>query len=70
MRIKRLELKVEYEEHSMHVFHSPLPNFIQDPPTIIVIDGKEYAGYVSFKQEGDAFEIKITPATEADPPWK
>ena len=59
MRIKRLEIKVEYEAHSMHVFHTDevVPN--GDPPTIIVVNGKEINGTVSFEQIGDNYNITI-----------
>ena len=58
MRIKRLELKVEYDTHSVGVFHTDLkPN--PDPPTIIVIDGKEYEGHLMFEDDNDTFIIKI-----------
>lgn len=58
MRINRLEINVEYETHSFHVFHTDAePN--TDPPTIICIDGHEYEGHVSFRQCGDSYEIII-----------
>ena len=61
MRIKRLELKVELEEDHISVFHTDLqPN--RDPPTIIVVNGKEFEGTVSFKQLGNSYNITITKA--------
>lgn len=60
MRIKRLEIKMEYDHHSMDVFHTDRePNI--DPPTIVNIDGYEYEGYVSLRTIGQTYEIIITP---------
>lgn len=66
MRLKRLEIKAEYEDTSMHVFHTPYPNYIDDPNTIVCINGEEYAGRVSFAQEGRTFTIKIEEAEDVN----
>ena len=64
MRLKRLELKVEYDEHQMDVFHTDMqPN--PDPPTIVVIDGKEYEGTVVFIQRDNGYDIMIKLEREA-----
>ena len=61
MKLKRLEISAEFEDSTINVFHTPYEIFIDDPPTIIVIDGREYLGRVTFKQKGETFEIIITP---------
>lgn len=65
MRLERLEINAIFDTGSMHVFHTPYPIEIDEPPTTVVVDGREYPGHVSFKQNGDAFEIIITPLKDA-----
>ena len=63
MRLKRLEIKAEYDDSSMSFFHTDEEDNI-DPPTIISIDGQEYEGIVTFRlidKLPDIFEIIITP---------
>ena len=60
MRLKRLEIKAEYDDSSMSFFHTDEEDNI-DPPTIIFINGQEYEGIVTFEHVDDVFEIIITP---------
>jgi hypothetical protein len=60
MRILKMEIKVEYDISDVYVYHSDFDT-MEEPPTIIEIDGKQYEGDVSFKKNGDNYEIIITP---------
>ena len=59
MKIKRLQLDVELEATSFHVFHTGMPDRSGEPPTIITVNGKEFEGDVSFIQDGDNYKIEI-----------
>lgn len=59
MRIKRLELSIEFECTSFHVFHTAMPDRSGDPPTLISVNGQEFEGTVEYKESGDTYEIKI-----------
>ena len=54
----RIEIKADFDSHNMEVFHtdSELNNEV---PTLIVLDGKEYEGYVYFKRCDNSVEIVI-----------
>lgn len=58
MRIKRLEISLEYDVHSFHVFHTDEEN-PHDPPTLITIDGKEFEGYVDYYNNGKEYIFHI-----------
>ena len=58
MRIKRLELDVEFEYDSMHVFHTDNVTY-DEPPTIVTINGQEFEGEVSYAQKGNTYIIEI-----------
>lgn len=58
MRIKRLELKIEFDQTSMHVFHSGYDTY-EEPPTIVSINGNEYEGKVSLIMSDDIYELRI-----------
>lgn len=61
MRIKRLDLRMEYEVHSMHVFHTENVIYNNDPPTVVNIDGREFEASVSLEMEGDKLKLTIEP---------
>lgn len=65
MRIKRLQLDVEFEADSLHVFHTDYPVYIDDPPTIIEMNGHQFEGDVEYRQSSDTYEIKITKRRKA-----
>lgn len=58
MRIKRLEINVEFDVHSFHVFHTD-GEVTDDPPTIICIDGQEFEGNVEYYADGSEYIFKI-----------
>ena len=59
MRIKRLELSIEFEHTSFHVFHTDYDDQSGDPPTLISVNGRELEGTVEYRESGDTYEIKI-----------
>ena len=59
MYIKRLQLDVEFESGSLHVFHTAHESRNGDPPTLVSVNGKEFEGEVSFIQIGDDYNIRI-----------
>jgi hypothetical protein len=65
MRIKRLELSIEFECTSFHVFHTDFDDRSGDPPTLIRVNGKEFSGTVEYKESGDTYEIKIKKGNPA-----
>lgn len=58
MRIKRLEINLEYDIHSFHVFHTD-GETQWDPPTLINIDGEEFEGRVEYYNEGKEYVFRI-----------
>jgi len=59
MRIKRLQLDVEFECSSLHVFHTAYPDFSGDPPTLVSINGHEFEGTVEYHESDSEYIVKI-----------
>ena len=56
--IRRLELNIEFDESSLHVFHTNRENGY-DPGTIININGKEFEGTIDYKEDENLYILKV-----------
>ena len=58
MRLKRLEIQAEFETGSMHLFHTVYPVYIDEPATVMNMDGAEFPAKVEYTMDKDG-RIKI-----------